>query len=85
MLFTAIYLLASQRRVAPRYRNAVVISAIVCGIAAYHYFRIFANFQESYPPVRRFRASALLGPWGQTPAGPDHFPAGGVFALGVRP
>ncbi len=50
MLFTALYLLLSQRRVAPRYRNAVVISAIVCGIAAYHYFRIFANFQESYPP-----------------------------------
>lgn len=49
MLFTAIYLLLSQRRVAPRYRNAVVVSAIVCGIAAYHYFRIFANFQESYP------------------------------------
>ncbi len=50
MLFTALYLLLSQRRVAPRYRNAVVISAIVCGIAAYHYFRIFSNFQESYPP-----------------------------------
>ncbi len=50
MLFTALYLLLSQRRVAPRYRNAIVISAIVCGIAAYHYFRIFSNFQESYPP-----------------------------------
>ena len=50
MTFTALYLLLSQRRVAPRYRNAIVISAIVCGIAAYHYFRIFANFQESYPP-----------------------------------
>ncbi len=49
MLFTALYLVMSQRRVAPRYRNAVVISAIVCGIAAYHYFRIFTNFQESYP------------------------------------
>jgi bacteriorhodopsin len=49
MLFTALYLAMSQGRVAPRYRNAVVISAIVCGIAAYHYFRIFANFQESYP------------------------------------
>jgi bacteriorhodopsin len=50
MLFTAIYLLASQRRVAPRYRNALVVSAMVCGIAAYHYFRIFNNFQEAYPP-----------------------------------
>jgi bacteriorhodopsin len=49
MLFTAIFLVASQGRVAPRYRQALVISAIVCGIAAYHYFRIFENFKESYP------------------------------------
>lgn len=49
MVFTAIYLLASQGRVAPRYRNALVVSAIVCGIAAYHYFRIFENFKASYP------------------------------------
>jgi len=49
MLFTAIYLLASQSRVAPRYRNALVVSAIVCGIAAYHYFRIFENLKESFP------------------------------------
>jgi len=49
LLFTAIYLLVSQRRVAPRYRNALVVSAIVCGIATYHYIRIFDNFQESYP------------------------------------
>ncbi len=50
MLFTAIYLLLSRSRVAPRYRNALVVSAMVCGIAAYHYFRIFNNFNESYPP-----------------------------------
>jgi len=50
MLFTALFLLLSQRRVASRYRNALVVSAIVCGIAAYHYFRIFENFKESYPP-----------------------------------
>jgi bacteriorhodopsin len=49
MLFTGLYLAMSQGRVAPRYRNAIIVSAIVCGIAAYHYFRIFANFQESYP------------------------------------
>ncbi len=60
MLFTAIYLLVSQRRVAPRYRNAVVISAIVCGIAAYHYFRIFTNFQESYPPGENVTSDHLL-------------------------
>jgi bacteriorhodopsin len=50
LLFTAIYLMASQGRVAPRYRNALVVSALVCGIAAYHYFRIFNNFTEAFPP-----------------------------------
>jgi len=49
MLFTALFLLFSQRQVTARYRNAVVVSAVVCGIAAYHYFRIFENFKESYP------------------------------------
>ena len=50
MVFTALYLLLSRGRVAPRYRNALVVSATVCGIAAYHYFRIFDNFKASYPP-----------------------------------
>ena len=59
-LFTAIFLLASQRRVAPRYRNALVVSAIVCGIAAYHYFRIFENFQESYPAGATTTADHVL-------------------------
>jgi bacteriorhodopsin len=49
LLFTALYLVVSQRQVVREYRNAVVVSATVCGIAAYHYFRIFNNFQESYP------------------------------------
>ena len=46
--FTGLYLVLSQRRVAPRYRNAVIISAMVCFIATYHYIRIFNNFQDSY-------------------------------------
>ena len=46
--FTGLYLVLSQRRVAPRYRNAVIISAMVCFIATYHYIRIFDNFKDSY-------------------------------------
>ena len=60
MLFTAIFLLVSRGRVAPRYRNALVVSAMVCGIAAYHYFRIFENFKESYPPGSTVTAAHLL-------------------------
>ena len=44
----ALYLLLSQRRVQPQYRNAIVVSAMVCIIATYHYVRIFNNFKESY-------------------------------------
>src|SRR4051812_521025 len=49
LLFTALFLVVSQRQVVREYRTAVVVSATVCVIAAYHYFRIFNNFQESYP------------------------------------
>ncbi|MGB3351199.1 MAG: bacteriorhodopsin-like [Mycobacterium sp.] len=47
-LFGAIFLLAVQPRVLARYRQALVISAIVCGIAAYHYFRIFESFKAAF-------------------------------------
>lgn len=47
-LFGAIFLLVVQPRVLARYRQALVISAIVCGIAAYHYFRIFESFKSAF-------------------------------------
>jgi len=47
-LFTALFLIIAQPRVLARYRQALVISAIVCGIAAYHYFRIFASFRDAF-------------------------------------
>ncbi len=46
--FTGLYLVLSQRRVLARYRNALVVSAMVCFIATYHYVRIFNNFKDSY-------------------------------------
>ena len=61
LLFTAVYLLFSRSRVAPRYRNAIVVSAIVCSIAAYHYFRIFDNFRDSFPPGTTASAVHALG------------------------
>jgi bacteriorhodopsin len=47
-LFTALFLVISQKRVLPRYRQALVMSFIVCGIAAYHYFRIFDSFKSAF-------------------------------------
>ena len=48
LLFTGLYLVLSQGRVVARYRNALIVSATVCFIATYHYFRIFENFKNSY-------------------------------------
>lgn len=47
-LFTALFLVAAQKRVLPRYRTALLVSATVCGIAAYHYFRIFDSFRDAF-------------------------------------
>ena len=41
-----VYFLVSRNRVSPAYRSAVTMSAMICGIAAYHYWRMFTNFAE---------------------------------------
>lgn len=47
-LFTALFLIVALKRVLPRYRQAIIVAAIVCGIAAYHYFRIFDSFRAAF-------------------------------------
>jgi bacteriorhodopsin len=47
-LFTAVFLLICLPRVLPRYRQAITVAIVVCGIAAYHYFRIFDSFREAF-------------------------------------
>ena len=59
LLFTAIYLLAAQPRVLPRYRQALVVGAIVCGIASYNYFRILRFVPGSVRQQRRRRERYL--------------------------
>jgi len=41
-----VFFLVSRNRVAPQYRSAVTMSAMICGIAAYHYWRIFGQFNS---------------------------------------
>jgi bacteriorhodopsin len=60
LAFTSLYLLISRSTVLADYRQAVTVSAMVCGIAAYHYFRIFENFKESYPAGETTGAPHLL-------------------------
>jgi bacteriorhodopsin len=52
MLFTTIFLVMAKDRVLPRYRMAVMVSATVTGIAAYHYFRMFESFEHAFGPER---------------------------------
>ena len=51
MLATFVFLLVVQGRVLPRYRAALVVSAMVCLIAAYHYYRIYDSFTGSYVAI----------------------------------
>ena len=60
MLATFIFLLVVQGRVLPRYRQALVVSAMVCLIAAYHYYRIFNSFMGSYVAVDEGTAAAAM-------------------------
>lgn len=48
MLFTALFLFMARDRVLPRYRMAVMVSATVTAIAAYHYFRMFDDFKHAF-------------------------------------
>jgi bacteriorhodopsin len=48
MLFTSFFLWIARDRVLPKYRMAVMVSATVTSIAAYHYFRMFDSFREAY-------------------------------------
>lgn len=48
MIATTVFMLASQKRVLPRYRQALVVSAMVTLIAGYHYFRIFESFKHAF-------------------------------------
>ncbi len=42
------FLWISRSQVTPSYKTALTISGLVCAIAAYHYFRIFESWNESY-------------------------------------
>lgn len=44
--FAFVYFMVSRNRVSPSYRNAITMSAIICGIAGYHYLRIFTVFSD---------------------------------------
>jgi bacteriorhodopsin len=48
MLAAGIFFLGARQQVAPRYRIALLISAVVVFIAGYHYFRIWESWKAAY-------------------------------------
>ncbi len=45
---SAVFFVLAQNRVAPKYRISLIVSALVVGIACYHYVRIFSSFAGAY-------------------------------------
>lgn len=43
-----VFFVLAQSRVAPKYRISLIVSALVVGIAAYHYFRIGHSWADAY-------------------------------------
>jgi len=48
MLAGFVFFIMAQKRVAPKYRISLMVSALVVGIAAYHYFRITNSWVHAY-------------------------------------
>jgi bacteriorhodopsin len=48
LLAAFVFFILSRTQVGEKYRGALVISALVVGVAAYHYFRISQNWSESF-------------------------------------
>ncbi len=48
MAATTIFLWLGRSQVTSAYKTALTLSGLVCGIAAYHYFRIFESWNEAY-------------------------------------
>ena len=55
-----VFFLVSRNRVSVNYRSAVTMSAMICGIAAYHYWRMFSNFADKTPFNEGYRYADWL-------------------------
>ncbi|MCG2588109.1 bacteriorhodopsin-like [Rhodohalobacter sulfatireducens] len=48
MLAAGLFFILAQHRVAPKYRISLIVSTLVVGIAAYHYFRITGSWADAF-------------------------------------
>ncbi|NDJ52783.1 MAG: bacteriorhodopsin [Chloroflexi bacterium] len=48
MLASFVFFVLARQQVSPKYRSALVMSAIVVAVAGYHYFRIFESWSAAF-------------------------------------
>ena len=48
MFAAFVFFILAQNRVAPKYRISLIVSALVVGIAGYHYYRIIGSWADAY-------------------------------------
>ena len=48
MFAAFVFFILAQNRVAPKYRISLIVSALVVGIAGYHYYRIIGSWSDAY-------------------------------------
>ncbi len=48
MFAAFVFFVIAQSRIAPKYRISMMVSALVVGIAGYHYFRIMGSWEGAY-------------------------------------
>ncbi len=48
MFAAFVFFILVQNRVAPKYRISLIVSALVVGIAGYHYYRIIGSWADAY-------------------------------------
>ena len=48
MLAAGLFFILAQHRVIPKYRISLIVSTLVVGIAAYHYFRIAGSWADAF-------------------------------------
>ena len=51
MFAAFVFFVLARQQIAPQYRNALVMSALVVAVAGYHYFRIFESWSAAYTLV----------------------------------
>ena len=71
MLASGVYFIATRRHVDPDFRPALVVSALVVFIAAYHYFRIFHSWTGAFELTGGAGGMARVGEY--VPSGGEPF------------